>query len=75
LKIYKAQHGRFPDSLQQLVPGILPKIPCSLWDGKDYVYKPEDNGFTLQGNDEAGFIRGFNDIKYRPWDIKLEKIK
>ena len=75
LKIYKARHGRFPDSLQQLVPEILLKIPCGPWDGKDYVYKPEDNGFILKGNYEAENFSGLYDIKYRPWDIKPEKIK
>ena len=75
LKIYKAQHGRFPDSLQQLVPEILPEIPCCPWDGKDYVYKPEENGFILKGNDEAEFFFGLDNIKYRSWDIKPEQAK
>ena len=29
LKIYRAKHGNFPDSLQQLVPEILPKVPIN----------------------------------------------
>ena len=70
LKIYHIKYGKFPDSLQQLVPEILPKIPVCPDTGKDYIYQPETNGFHLLTG-----CRSFNNIKYQTWDIKPEQAK
>jgi hypothetical protein len=72
LKIYKAKHGKFPDSLSQLVPSILPKIPCDLWNGKDYVYKPDNGGFILAGSRSDYYYIKY---QYRPWNVKAENTK
>jgi len=66
LKIYRIKYDKLPDSLQQLTPEILPKIPIDPETGKNYIYKPEVNGFRLSGHEE---------IKYQTWDIKPEKTK
>ncbi|MEI8244418.1 MAG: hypothetical protein WCI51_01230 [Lentisphaerota bacterium] len=47
LKIYRARHGRFPDSLQQLAPEILPEIPINSYTGKSFGYQPDKNGFIF----------------------------
>ena len=47
LKIYRARHGRFPDSLQQLAPEILPEIPINSYTGKSFGYQPDKDGFIF----------------------------
>ncbi|MFA6100675.1 MAG: hypothetical protein WCV67_09645 [Victivallaceae bacterium] len=66
LKIYHIKYGRFPDSLQRLVPEILSEIPVDPQTGRDYRYQPETNGFCLSGS---------YSIKYQTWDIKPEGAK
>ncbi|MEI8248085.1 MAG: hypothetical protein WCI51_19775 [Lentisphaerota bacterium] len=50
LKIYKCEHGKYPASLQELVPAILPEIPVDPIDGKPFGYKVKDGNFTLTNN-------------------------
>ena len=46
-KIYKAEHGIFPDSLTQLVPAILPSIPFDPFTGQPFIYKRTDSGINI----------------------------
>ncbi|MEI6424173.1 MAG: hypothetical protein WCP55_18295, partial [Lentisphaerota bacterium] len=69
LKVYNINHGRFPDSLQQLVPEILPRIPINPQTGKEYIYQAEADGFLLSPHPNN---RG---IKYKTWKIEAEKAK
>jgi hypothetical protein len=59
LKIYKAEKGNYPDTLADLVPGILPELPKDPFTGRDFVYKREGEGFLLyslgqNAKDEGG---------------------
>jgi len=70
LKIYKAEEGKYPDTLAELVPDILPKLPQDPFTGKDFVYKKEAEGFLVyslgeNAIDESGLEP--NDI---PWRCK-----
>lgn len=47
LKIYKARHGAYPDSLGALTPEILDKVPSDPFTGKDFIYRKQGNGFLL----------------------------
>ena len=38
-KVYKNKYGRYPDSLDALVPGILDAVPIDPFTGKPLVYK------------------------------------
>ncbi len=77
LKIYYIKHGKFPESLQQLVPEILPSVPINPLTGKDYTYQPEASGFLLsdyssRNQPNQKILSG---IRYQTWDIKPEKAK
>ena len=52
LKIYKCEHGKYPASLQELVPAILPEIPVDPLDGKPFGYSVKNGNFTLTRNSE-----------------------
>ena len=69
LKVYNIKYGRFPESLQQLVPELLPKIPINPETGKDYIYQAEADGFYLSGHPNYG------GVKYKTWKIETEKAK
>ena len=47
LKIYKAEEGKYPDTLTELVPEILPELPQDPFTGRDFVYKKEGEGFLV----------------------------
>ena len=76
LKIYHIKYGMFPDSLQQLVPEILPEIPIDPETGNEYKYQAEADGFLLSS--WRKFRRSGSsstDIKYQTWKIAPEKAK
>jgi len=50
LKIYKCEHGKYPASLQEIIPAILPNIPIDPLDGKSFGYRVKNGNFTLTRN-------------------------
>lgn len=46
-RLYKSRTGRYPDSLEALVPGILKEIPIDPFTGKALVYRREGEGFVV----------------------------
>ena len=47
LKLYRVQHGKYPEKLSELVPVYLPKVYRSAWSGKEFIYTVKDGNFTL----------------------------
>ena len=59
LRIYKSQHGRYPDTLNALAPAILSKVPVDPFSGKLLIYRREGKGFvfysvSVNGRDDGG---------------------
>jgi hypothetical protein len=60
LKRYRPQHGKYPASLNELVPTYLKQIPNDPWDGKPLRYRLKADGdFVLysvgaDGKDDGG---------------------
>ena len=60
LKRYKLRHGKWPESLGELVPDILENVPLDFMDGKPLRYKPGPGGgyllysVGLDGKDDGG---------------------
>jgi len=52
LALHRLQHGNHPESLEELVPAILPKLPLELYTEKPFVYQRKDDG----GSDMTGKI-------------------
>jgi len=48
LKIYKAKHGHFPDTLAKLAPEILPVIPLNPVNGENFGYHADADRFSLE---------------------------
>jgi hypothetical protein len=61
---YHDQTGKYPDRLEQLVPGFLPRIEPDLFSGKPPIYRRTGKGYVLysvgpNGTDDNG--RSFED--------------
>jgi hypothetical protein len=59
LAIYRAEHGAYPASLDALKPKCLAELPKDPWSGKDFLYKPQKDGYVLysvgpNGKDDGG---------------------
>lgn len=61
LQRYQKRHGRFPDSLEALVPDFLPAVPRDAIDGRPLRYRPAPEGSRPllwsvgeNGSDEGG---------------------
>jgi hypothetical protein len=46
-RLYKSRNGRYPESLEELVPGILAEIPIDPFTGKPLVFRREGEGFIV----------------------------
>lgn len=57
LKLYRAEHGQYPGSLDQLVPEYLEKLPVSPISGKPLVYQSDGKSFTLSLPDPSIICR------------------
>ena len=47
LKVYKIEHGKYPDKLSELVPNYLPREYVSPSTGKKLDYSVKETNFTL----------------------------
>lgn len=63
LAIHRAEQGAYPESLNELVPSVLQKIPVDLFHSNPFVYRRTDEGFLLyslgpNGTDDRGSTHG-----------------
>ena len=59
LRAFHTDHGRWPDSLEELVPTYLAKVSDDPFSGKQYIYRPAQPEFVLysvgaDGQDDGG---------------------
>ncbi len=78
LAAYRADHGWFPGTLQELSPTYLAEVPLDPFNGQPLVYRPSTDAYLLysvglNGQDEGG--RGYEDhppgddlsVRMQPW--------
>ena len=46
-RLYRSRTGGYPESLEELVPGILTEVPIDPFTGKPLVYRREGDGFIV----------------------------
>lgn len=64
LAAYRADNGKYPVKLEELVPKYLKSVPNDLFSGQPMIYRLTDNGYLLysvgqNGKDDGG--RSFDD--------------
>ncbi|MFV2067910.1 MAG: hypothetical protein ACC645_13135 [Pirellulales bacterium] len=62
LAVYRAEHGTYPDALEQLAPDLLDAVPPDLYTGEPLRYERRGKGYLLysvstDGNDNGGCDR------------------
>lgn len=58
LERYQRVHRRYPESLDTLVPNLIPEIPVDPLCGKPFVYRVEDDGYLLYSVGSDGIDHG-----------------
>jgi hypothetical protein len=54
LAVYRAEHGAYPQKLDDLVPTVLKKLPVDLFNAKPFIYQQKDDGYLLYSTGENG---------------------
>ena len=65
LAVYRAQHGTYPNKLDELVPAVLPELPVDLYNAQKYLYKRTDDGYLLYSTGVNGVDDGGSNKMYR----------
>lgn len=73
LAAYRAEHDAYPQELDELVPGVLQKLPVDLFHAKPFAYNRDGEGYLLyslgeNGTDDAGSNERLHVLKGRPLD-------
>ena len=73
LKAYKEEKGHLPDSLSQLVPKYLPKVPIDPFDGKPLRYSKEKGIIYCVGRDlkDSGGSPTIGEGAYGTYELPL----
>ena len=78
LAVYRAEHGEYPETLDQLAPTILAQVPEDLYSGKPFLYRRmPDGGYLLysvyeNGTDDRGTDYG-GEIVEGEWTEKVDE--
>jgi len=77
LRLYRHEHGRYPETLEELVPKYLPSLPVDPFDGKPLRYKRLAKGFKVWSvgwdmKDDGGV---WGTPKHEKGDIVWEAVK
>jgi hypothetical protein len=59
LAVYRTEHGTYPDSIEQLVPDVVPNVPTDLYHSQPFIYQRNGDGYLLystgpNGTDDGG---------------------
>jgi hypothetical protein len=73
LAVYRAEHGAYPDKLDELVPSVLERLPVDLYNARPFVYQREGDGYLLHsvggnGTDDMGSNERLRILKGSPVD-------
>jgi hypothetical protein len=71
LQVFRAEHGREADRLQDLVPGVLPAVPLDPFTDQPLVYRPTEDGPLLYSLGPNRRDDGGQPLQYGQGDIRL----
>jgi hypothetical protein len=54
LAVQRAEHGAYPEKLDELVPGVFEKLPVDLYSAKPFFYQRDSDGYLLYSAGENG---------------------
>jgi hypothetical protein len=62
---YRAVHGAYPDKLDDLVPGVLDKVPVDIHNALPFFYKRDGEGYLLYSAGDNGADDGGSNEQLR----------
>jgi hypothetical protein len=65
LAVHRAEHGAYPATIDELVPGVIERLPVDRLSGKPLIYKRGAEGFLLYGVGPNGKDEGGSNERYR----------
>jgi hypothetical protein len=67
LAIFRAEHGMYPAKLNELLPGMLKRLPVDHYDAKPFVYRRTDDGYLLYsvGDNGVDDLGSYKEWKYQ----------
>jgi hypothetical protein len=65
LAVYRAEHGAYPEKLDDLVPNVLQELPRDLYNARPFVYKRDGEGYLLYSTGENGTDDGGSNQQMR----------
>jgi hypothetical protein len=73
ITVYRAEHGNYPEKLDNLAPGVLNSLPVDLYRGLPFSYKRIADGYLLysfgpNGQDDDGSNSTYNIIEGQSLD-------
>jgi hypothetical protein len=54
LAVFRAEHSSYPETLQELSPDILSKLPVDLYSDRPFIYRRKEEGYLLYSVYENG---------------------
>jgi hypothetical protein len=64
LAVYRADHGAYPDTLDSLVPDVVPQLPVDLYHAKPFIYQRDADGYLLYSTGPNGIDDGGSNQNY-----------
>ena len=65
LAVYRAEHGVYPEKLDDLAPAVVDKLPVDLYNAQKFIYKRAGVGYLLYTAGENGLDDGGSNKMYR----------
>jgi hypothetical protein len=65
LAVYRAEHGAYPASIDELRPQVIERLPVDALSGKVFIYKRQAEGFLLYGVGANGADDGGSNEQHR----------
>jgi hypothetical protein len=65
LAVYRAEHGEYPEKIDDLVPGVIEKLPLDVYNAKAFIYKRQGEEFLLYSPGVNGIDDGGSNVQLR----------
>jgi hypothetical protein len=77
LAVFRAEHGSYPERLEDLMPDVHRQLPVDLYHERPFVYRLTDDGYLLyclaeNGQDDGGSNEQMRVLVGRPLDYMPE---
>jgi hypothetical protein len=73
VRLFRHERGRWPHSLNELVPDYLAAVPIDLHSGQPLIYRPSDTDFVLYSVGQDAADNSANLTNWRTYNVGIDK--